>query len=164
MAKKDQNLVSILRIAAKNLSEGNEYQWGHHGSCNCGNLLQAASNLNKSEIHKYAQSGNGEWSELAEDYCGVIDAPFQFLVAKFAELGLNSVDIHNIEYLSDAKVLKNLKGGFRHLARNQRNDVIEYFLAFADLIEADINADQEIKSIMDSPVEIKSKIESPIFQ
>jgi len=32
-------------------------------------------------------------------------------------------------------VLNNLDGGFRHLERNNRNDVIDYMNSFADLLE-----------------------------
>jgi hypothetical protein len=148
MAKANLPLIDALRKAAQNLENGNQYMWGHHGSCNCGNLLQAATNLSKKEILEYAQTGNGEWSELAEDYCGIIEAPYQFLIAKLGELGLNPVDVHNIEYLSDSKVLKNLEGGFRNLERNKRENVISYFLAYADLLEKDLEADKAIKELI----------------
>jgi hypothetical protein len=150
MPKPNQNLIDALRKAAKNLKEGNHYEWGHHGSCNCGNLLQASTDLSKGEIIKYAQTGLGEWSELAEEYCEVTTAPFQMLIDKLTELGLTHVDIHNIEYLSDDRILHNLKGGFRHLERNQRQNVIDYFYAFADLLEFDLNAETEIASTLKS--------------
>jgi hypothetical protein len=44
-------------------------------------------------------------------------------------------DIVKLENLSDRKVLDNLIGGFRHLERNNRNDVIDYMNSFADLLE-----------------------------
>ncbi len=154
MAKPNLRLIQALRNAAKNLENGNDYQWGHHGSCNCGNLLQAATNMNKKEIIQYAQTGNGEWSELAEEYCGIIDAPFQFLIAKLNEMGLNPVDIHNIEYLSDQSVLRSLEGGFRHLEKNKREHVIDYFLAYANLLEADLASDDAIEELMQPKVEL----------
>ena len=144
MALANQNLVVALRRAAKNLENGNHYEWGHHGSCNCGNLLQAATDLSKGEIIRYAQTGSGEWTELAQEYCENTLAPFEMLIEKLTELGLNHVDIHHIEYLSDAKVLQNLDGGYRYLERNQRQNVIDYFYAFADLMEMELAVEQEI--------------------
>jgi hypothetical protein len=41
-----------------------------------------------------------------------------------------------LENLSDRKILENLNGGFRHLQRNRREDVIEYMRSFADLLES----------------------------
>jgi hypothetical protein len=148
MAKATYPLIQALRKAADNLEKGNPYQWGHHGSCNCGNLLQAATSLSKKEILEYAQTGNGEWSELAEDHCGIVDAPFQLLIQKLQDLGLNSDDIHNIEYLSDSKVLNNLEGGFRYLERNQRQNVIDYFYSFASLLESEIEVEEEITNLL----------------
>jgi hypothetical protein len=49
--------------------------------------------------------------------------------------GMTHEDIVNLENLSDRKVLDNLVGGFRHLERNNRSDVIDYMNSFADLLE-----------------------------
>jgi hypothetical protein len=149
MALANQNLITALRKAAINLENGNHYEWGHHGSCNCGNLLQASTDMSKTEIFQLAQSGNGEYSELAEDYCGIIDAPFQYLISKLQDLGLNHVDVHNIEYLSDSRVLQRLEGGFKYLNKNQREDVIQYFNAFAALLKEQLDADILIKDLVE---------------
>jgi hypothetical protein len=148
MARANHELITALRLAASKLEDGNHYEWGHHGSCNCGNLLQASTNMSKSEIFKFAQTGNGEWSELAEEFCGIIDAPYQFLIYKLQEIGLNPTDVHNIEYLSDRKVLEHLEGGFRHLQRNQKQDVVHYFKAFADLLEEEMFQQGEIEKLL----------------
>ena len=49
--------------------------------------------------------------------------------------GMTHEDIVKLENLSDRKVLDNLEGGFRHLERNNRLDVVEYMNSFADLLE-----------------------------
>ena len=49
--------------------------------------------------------------------------------------GMTHSDIVKLENLSDKKILENLNGGFRYLRRNVREDVIEYMLSYADLIE-----------------------------
>lgn len=138
MAYATQPLINSLRETAKRLSEGAEYAWGNHGSCNCGNLLQVATSLNKQEIVRLAQTGGGEWTEIAEEYCSTTNLPLDHLVGELIKLGLTPTDIHHIEYLSDREVLKMLPGGFRWLQRNLREDVIVYFQAFADLLETQL--------------------------
>ncbi len=133
-------LIGALRETAKRLEEGAQYAWGNHGSCNCGNLLQVITDLSKEEILTYAHTGIGEWTELAEEYCGVIDAPISLLLKKLQDTGLTPTDIHNLEYLEDRTVLNALPGGFRWLKRNQRADVILYFRTYADLLEEQLIA------------------------
>lgn len=135
MAHPNIPLVSALRQAAQNLKNGAHYAWGHHGSCNCGHLLQVVTHLTKGEIVRYAQTVYGEWTEIAEEYCSVSNAPAYLLISKMEEIGLTPTDIHCLEYLQDRKVLEALPGGFRWLQKNNREDVIVYFETFAQLLE-----------------------------
>ena len=135
MAHPSIKLVNVLREAAENLRKGAHYAWGHHGSCNCGHVLQVVTHLSKEEIVRHAQTVYGEWSEISEDYCGITNAPAYLLVSKLEKLGLTPTDIHNLEYLEDRKVLQNLPGGFRWLKKNVREDVILYFETFAGMLE-----------------------------
>lgn len=140
MAYPHLNLINILREAAQNLSNGAAYSWGHHGSCNCGHILQATTQLSKEEIVRHAQTVYGEWSEIAEDYCGVTNAPAYLLISKLETIGLTTTDIHNLEYLEDRKVLEKLPGGFRWLKKNVREDVIVYFETMANMLEDELIA------------------------
>jgi hypothetical protein len=142
MAKPNRPLINALRETAVKLREGATYAWGNHGACNCGNLLQVITPLSRQEIMSYAQTGIGEWTELASDYCGVTDAPVDLLLSKLMEVGLTPTDIHNLEYLDNREVLENLPGGFRWLKRNERSDVIAYFETFADMLEAKLVASE----------------------
>jgi hypothetical protein len=135
MAHPNRFLIASLRETAHRLENGAHYAWGNHGSCNCGNLLQVVSNQSGKEILRQAHTGIGEWTELAEEYCGITLLPADQLVGELMSTGLTPSDIHNIEYLEDREVLERLPGGFRWLRRNQREDVILYFRAFADLLE-----------------------------
>lgn len=135
MAQANLPLINALRETARRLRKGVPYSWGHHGACNCGNLLQVVSNFNKEEIVTYAHTGIGEWTEIAEESCSVTNAPLYFLMEKLEQLGLTPSDIHNIEYLEDRQVLNYLTGGFRWLKRNIREDVIDYFEAMATMLE-----------------------------
>ncbi|HEY0042885.1 MAG TPA: hypothetical protein VGB71_19560 [Flavisolibacter sp.] len=142
MAHPNITLINALRDAAQKLRNGAHYAWGHHGSCNCGHVLQVITQLSKEEIVRHAQTVYGEWTEIAEDYCGVTNAPAYLLVSKLEKIGLTPTDIHNLEYLEDRKVLEALPGGFRWLKKNLREDVIIYFETFATVLE-----DQLISSI-----------------
>jgi hypothetical protein len=147
MAHTNQKLIETLREAAQNLRNGADYAWGHHGSCNCGQILQVATHLSKKEILEYAQSTHGEWTEIAEDYCIVTNAPVDLLISKLEKLGLTPTDIHNLEYLEDRTVLKNLPGGFRWLKRNVREDVIVYFETMAEMLEEELLKKIEIPKV-----------------
>jgi hypothetical protein len=135
MAQPSVKLIEALRETALRLRQGAFYSWGHHGACNCGNLLQVLTPFTDKEILLYAHTGIGEWTELAGEYCRTANAPVSLVIAKLLQAGLTPTDIHHIEYLTNREVLKKLHGGFRWLKRNVREDVILYFEAFADLLE-----------------------------
>jgi hypothetical protein len=135
MAYANTELIEALRTTAARLRNGAHYAWGNHGACNCGNLLQTVTPLTRGEILRYAHTGRGEWTELAEEYCSTTNAPVYLLVHKLESIGLTPTDIHNIEYLEDKEVLKALPSGFRWLKKNVREDVIAYFETFANLLE-----------------------------
>jgi len=135
MAKPSPQLIEALRETALRLRNGAHYAWGHHGACNCGNLLQVITPLTEGEILRYAHTGIGEWTELADEYCSTTNAPVNLVLSKLEQAGLTPADIHNIEHLTDKEVLNHLPGGFRWLKKNVREDVILYFEAFADLLE-----------------------------
>lgn len=135
MATPNILIINALRDTAKRLKDGAYYAWGHHGACNCGHLLQSVTQLSKEEILRYAHTGIGEWTELADDYCTTTNAPVDLLLKKLAEIGFTPSDIHSIEYLTDRQVLDKLPGGFRWLSRNVREDVTVYMETFATLLE-----------------------------
>ncbi len=138
MAKANLELINALQQTAKNLKAGATYAWGNHGACNCGNLLQTVTQLNRNEILAYAQQGTGEWTELATEYCGVTNAPVDLLVQKLKGLGLNNADIHDLEYLENKQVLNHLPGGFRWLQKNKKEDVVLYFETYASLLSNEL--------------------------
>jgi hypothetical protein len=153
MALPNLQLIEALRETAARLRKGAAYAWGNHGACNCGNLLQVVTNLSKEEILAYAHTGIGEWTELAEEYCGVSNAPAYMLISKLEQVGLTPSDIHHLEYLEDREVLNRLPGGFRWLKRNMREDVISYFECYAELLEEQLAANITIH--FDQLLEVK---------
>ena len=158
MAYANIQLVDALKETANRLKSGAHYAWGNHGSCNCGNLLQVVTKLSKEEIICYAQTGVGEWTELAEDYCHVTDAPVSLLINKLQHLGLTPTDIHNIEYLEDRAVLNKLPGGFRWLKRNIKDDVIVYLETFADMLQQKLEDQVNISSLFTNKINQPSNI------
>lgn len=148
MAKPTPELIHALRETANRLRNGAHYAWGHHGACNCGNLVQVITRLSQGEILRYAHMGIGEWTELAESFCPVTNAPITLIMKKLEESGLTPTDIHHIEYLSDREVLNHLPGGFRWLKRNKREDAIDYFEAFAGLLEEQLLQSIDIREVM----------------
>ena len=144
MARPSIGLIQALRETARRLRNGARYSWGHHGACNCGNLLQVITPLSEGEILRYAHTGVGEWTELAEEYCATSNAPVNLVMSKLEHAGLTPVDIRHTEYLTDSEVLAHLPGGFRWLKKNVREDVIVYFETFADLLEEKLIRSVEI--------------------
>ena len=153
MAHPSIQLINALREAAHNLQNGADYAWGHHGSCNCGHILQVTTRLSKKEILEHAQTVYGEWTEIAEDYCGVTNAPAYLMVSKLEKLGLTPTDIHNLEYLEDRTVLQGLPGGFRWLKRNVREDVIIYFESMAEMLEEQLLKRIELPEVTEQVLE-----------
>ena len=152
MAHPNLTLIGALRQAAKNLREGAYYSWGHHGSCNCGHVLQVVTHLSKEEILRHAHTGFGEWTEIAETYCGVTQVPADLLISKLEAIGLTPTDIRCLEYLQDRNVLNNLPGGFRWLNKNVREDVILYFETLAQVLEDKLLAQIDIPAISAKPL------------
>lgn len=141
-------LINALRETAQRLKNGATYAWGNHGACNCGNLLQVITPLSRQEIMGYAQTGIGEWTELAEDYCGITNAPVDLMVSKLMEAGLTPSDIHHLEYLDNREILEQLPGGFRWLRKNDRDDVISYFETYADVLENALISSIDIREVL----------------
>ncbi|CAN5809921.1 hypothetical protein BH11BAC3_BH11BAC3_21530 [soil metagenome] len=159
MANPTIELIAALRETASRLRNGAHYSWGHHGACNCGNLVQVITQLSKEEIIRYAHTGIGEWTELTEEFCPVTNAPLSLVIKSLEKIGLTTSDFHHIEYLDDKAVLNNLPGGFRWLKRNNRNDVIAYFDAFANLLEDELlrTVNIDMSDILPSIKEDKSE-------
>lgn len=152
MALPSAPLIEALRATAEHLRNGAPYAWGHHGQCNCGNLAQVVTTFSAEEIQRYAHTGTGEWTELAQEYCDVSGAPFELVLHRLLDLGLTPTDLHHLEYLSDKAVLRHLDGGFRWLKRNQREHAVAYFEAFARMLEEQLLDEQVATAMADIEV------------
>ena len=135
MAKASVSVIQALRKTVENLEKGATYQWGHMGSCNCGNLAQEITNLSKADIHAYAMRGKGDWSEQLNDYCPGSQLPMDLLIFELLSFGFSTEDLQALEYLSNPTILERLPLEKRHLRRNYRDDVVVYLNEWANMLE-----------------------------
>jgi hypothetical protein len=148
MAHPNLALIQALRQASANLRANMPYAWGHHGACNCGHILQVVTHLSKEEILEYAQTGIGEWTEMAQGWCETTNVPVDTLISKLGAIGLTPTDIHNLEYLQDRVILEKLPGGIRWLQKNKREDVVLYFETMAHVLEEKLISSIEIPKLV----------------
>jgi len=144
MAKASVKLIQAIRNAAKRLSDSDNYQWGHMGSCNCGFLAQEISQLNKAEIHSYAMQKHGDWNEQLNDYCPTSGLHMDDLITHMLNFGLDTDDLKNLEKVSDQKVLAALPKDKKHLLHNNKEDVVLYLNTWASILEEELVSDVKI--------------------
>jgi hypothetical protein len=133
MATSSQKIITALRKTASLLENGNRYEWGHMGSCNCGNLAQTITSFSRAEIQKYALQKRGDWSEQLIDYCPTSGYPMDLIIEKMIDFGFTSQDLRHLEWLSDTKILSKI--GVTFLNRNIKSDTILYLKSWANLLE-----------------------------
>ena len=133
MANPTFQIIEILRKTALQLENGNRYEWGHMGSCNCGNLAQTVTTFSRAEIQKYALEKRGDWSEQLIDYCPTSGFPMDLIITKMIEVGFTAQDLRHLEWLSDPRILSKINVQF--LNRNSKSDTVLYYKAWANLLE-----------------------------
>lgn len=138
MAKATIQVIEALRKTAENLKNRAPYQWGHMGSCNCGNLAQVVTNLDKAAIHQEAMRRHGDWNEQLFDYCPQSGLPFDHIIDTMLDFGFTRSDLAHLEKLSDDLVLANLPQGKQYLRYNNSQDVTKYLQSWADLLEKEL--------------------------
>jgi hypothetical protein len=142
MAFATPQLVNALKATANKLALGNVYQWGHMGSCNCGNLAQTITHFTKEEIHRFAMERKGDWSEQVLEFCPSSGYPIDMVIQKMMEMGLTRNDLIHLEHLSDQRVLQQIPLEGRYLNKNSKEDTILYMRTMANMLEAEL-ADNE---------------------
>jgi hypothetical protein len=140
MARPSLALVVALRDTASRLAGGAPYQWGHHGQCNCGHLVQTVCGVEPPAIHAWAIERGGDWDDLANDHCPASGRRIDDVIDALLAAGLDRADLGHLEELDDPRVLAALPGGHRWLTRNLRDDVVAYLRAWADLLDAALPA------------------------
>ena len=136
MANPSLKIIDALRKTASQLELGNRYEWGHMGSCNCGNLAQTITSFSRAEIQKYAIEKRGDWSEQLIDYCPTSGLPMDMIIEKMINFGFSRQDLNHLEWLSDKQVLNKMDIFF--LNRNLKSDTILYMKSWANLLEDEL--------------------------
>lgn len=130
------DLIIALRISSDNIKHGAPYQWGHMGSCNCGNLAQVLTGLSKGDIHSAAMNKSGDWTEQVLDHCPQSGLPMDLIIDELYAKGLTKQDLVHLERLSDPLILKRI--GVNSLHHNYRDDVVLYMKTWASLLEEEL--------------------------
>lgn len=138
MAYANAELCRALRRTAARLREGTDYQWGHLGMCNCGQLAQTLTGAGRDEIHAAALARGGEWEDRAREYCPQSGQLIDGIIQTMLGHGLTTGDLADLEELSDDRILRRLPSGRRYLERNRRGDVVEYLETWAGLLEQEL--------------------------
>ena len=137
MAIPSLHIIDALRKTANQLQNGSRYEWGHMGSCNCGNLAQTITAFSRAEIQQRALQTPGDWSEQLVEYCPSSGLPMDFIIEKMIDFGFSKQDLRHLEWLSDEiivkEVLKNTSQTY--LTRNSKQDTILYMKTWASLLE-----------------------------
>lgn len=138
MAYANVELIGALRQTAARLRQGSDYQWGHLGMCNCGQLAQTLTGHDRNAIHAAALRIGGEWEDRVREYCPTSGQPIDAIIRTMLAQGLTTGDLADLEDLSDDRILRQLPSGRRYLERNQRDDVVEYLETWASLLEQEL--------------------------
>ena len=141
MARASTALISALRTTAARLQLGAHYRWTHLGACNCGHLAQTVTHLDAEAIRRYAMERAGEWADQVLEFCPTSGYPVDEILRALFELGLTRDDVAHLEKLSSPGVLRRLPVEQRvQLSFRERDHVIVYMRAFADLLEEELSA------------------------
>lgn len=147
MANPSVKIIDALRKTAVQLENGNRYEWGHMGSCNCGNLAQTITSFSRAEIQKYALEKRGDWSEQLIDYCPTSGLPMDLIIEKMMDFGFTRQDLRHLEWLSDTDILD--KMNVPYLNKNLKSDTIAYIKSWANMLEDQLLDKIELPNIDD---------------
>lgn len=148
-------MIHALRETAQRLAQGDSYQWGHMGSCNCGHLAQTITNYSKGAIHGAAMWRHGDWREQLRDYCPQSGLPLDEIIDHMVDFGLTRDELEHLERLSHPAILQRLPANRKHLLHNRREDVVLYFRIWATLLEDELLSEVKLptwKNIPDKEV------------
>lgn len=79
-----------------------------------------------------------EWTEFANDYCPNDGASVDQLVDTLLAHGFELSDIHQLEYLSNPRVLKAIPGSPRSLEKGKPRNAALYMRTWAALLELEL--------------------------
>jgi hypothetical protein len=146
MATASIEIINALRKTADKLEKGNPFEWGHMGSCNCGNLAQTITHFTKEEIHRFAMQKHGDWADQLIDFCPTSGYPMDLIIQKMMDIGFSKDDLTHLEWLSDTSILDKI-GSQVKLYRNVKSDTILYMNTWADILEEEFLQNHKLPSL-----------------
>jgi len=182
MARASSRLVGALRDTAARLGRPDTvYRWSQLAHCNCGHLTQTITGLSPGAIHEAAARHRGDWAEQARtvpqltlpsepDYgsrpaidegawepedlglCPVAELSMTQIFDELIEWGLDATDVGALERLDDPEVRRRLGTHTVDFLHSDRENVVAYLRAWADLLEERLGA-PELGSRIDDPSE-----------
>lgn len=142
MAKATVELIEALRKGAKRIANKANYEWRNTGACNCGNVVQSATNFNRNQIARFGLQKQGDWAMLARLYDKDSNYKIDEIIKRMLEIGMDLDDFGNLENLNDQRILDRIGNAF--LKRDNRNHVILYLNTWADMLEEEMLQDIEL--------------------
>lgn len=146
MATASIEIINALRKTSDKLEKGNPFEWGHMGSCNCGNLAQTITHFTKEEIHRFAMQKHGDWADQLIDFCPTSGYPMDLIIQKMMDIGFSKDDLTHLEWLSDTSILDKI-GSHVKLHRNVKSDTILYMNTWADILEEEFLQNHKLPSL-----------------
>lgn len=144
MARPSLRLIEALRTAAKQIGNKTNYNWKDIGSCNCGNLAQILTGLDKKQITKFGIKKHGDWDMLSRLFRKESGYEIDEVIAVMLDAGLILDDFANLENLTDRRILMRM-GENVYLKRDKREDVILYLNTWASILEEELLKEINIK-------------------
>lgn len=138
MAKASLELIDALRKTSKRVAVKSNYDWKNIGACNCGNLAQVITGMDKKDIHKNGIQKHGDWEMLVYLYRENSKYKIDEVITRMIELGINPEEIVHLENLSDPKILERMPENRKYLKRDNREDVIMYLETWAEMMEEEL--------------------------
>lgn len=134
MAIANPKFIASIDKTALYLSKGAQFQWGHMGSCNCGNLAQELTKLSKAEIHSSAMQRYGDWNDQILEFCPSSGYPMDLMIQKMIDSNLTLEDLSHLEKLSDPEIRALFQKQREDIGKNSREDVVLYIQNWAKLL------------------------------
>lgn len=164
MARPSARLITALRETARRLEQSDTvYRWSKFAHCNCGHLAQTITGLAPRTIEAAASRRPGDWGEQARtvasrelldatadecafepesiDVCNVTKRTMTEIVGALLAWGLEPVDVEALERLSDYAVRRRLGTSTIDYPHGERQNVIDYLRAWADLLEERLDSE-----------------------
>lgn len=163
MARPSVRLVTALRETAARLRRPETvYRWSRFSLCNCGHLAQTVTGLEPGVIESASHAQGRDWGDQARafagapsfavlareaeplgegthepegaDVCSFSRRSLDDIVAALLSIGLEPNDIDALERLNDCAVRRRLGADAVELSHADRDHVIAYLEAWADLL------------------------------